>query len=241
MICSRMLRYFYKLKYTEKKFRFPQFFIMTMKDHKSVCEILFIENDNSFYNALRKEIENDLSKCFIYNYTKNILFETAVDLNRFHLIVFDLEDKRTDLELLRQLQEKNPSLPLMIICSELDKEVLLYSLLYGSKGCLLKNDRIEDIKDHLLSSLFGSHISVSDGVFEYMMNASPSKYFIKKYAHRLTDKESNIVFMLQCGLSQKDIAGKLSIAQGTVNQYLNNIYNKLNVNSKGELMNKLFQ
>lgn len=209
-----------------------------------IRNILFIEDDSRFYIQLRYALESERSKCVTHTSSKvNLIQRGVFGFDQYDLVVFDYVDKNADLELLYYLQSASAVVPfpLIIICSTLDKVMLLQAFGEGTRGCLYKKNVVEDLKDYLLSSFYSTHIAICPAVFEYMLNVSPPEYFIKKFAYRLTERESSIVVLLQSGLSQKDIGAKLSIATGTVNQYLNAIYNKLNVNSKGELMYKLFQ
>lgn len=55
--------------------------------------------------------------------------------------------------------------------------------------------------------------------------------------HRqLTRRESEIVILIVGGQRNKDIARELSIAENTVEQHLVHIYQKLNVQSRVELV-----
>lgn len=217
--------------------------MMRKRYHNSIRNILFIEDDPGFYDQLRHEVETGLGKCITYHHSKeDILTRDSIDYRYFDLVVFDYAGKSNDADIMNYLQSVSnvDTFPIILICSVLDREMILRSFSQGIRGCLCRNDSMEDLRDHLLSSLFSDHILISPFVFHYLWNVFPSEYFIKKFAYRLTDRESSIVVMLQSGMSQKKIGEKLAIATGTVNQYLTSIYNKLNVRSKGELMEKLF-
>jgi DNA-binding CsgD family transcriptional regulator len=56
-------------------------------------------------------------------------------------------------------------------------------------------------------------------------------------AFKITDREFEIIDLTISGYSNKDIAEKLGITERTVETHLNNIYNKLAIKSKVELLN----
>src|SRR5690606_37757507 len=57
-------------------------------------------------------------------------------------------------------------------------------------------------------------------------------------AERLTPREIEIVSLLQDGLSYKQVAEQTHISVDTVKYHIRNIYGKLQINSRTELINK---
>lgn len=57
----------------------------------------------------------------------------------------------------------------------------------------------------------------------------------------LTPRERDVVALLCNGLSNKAIAGRLSIAEGTVKIHVHNVFQKLNVLSRAQLVADLAQ
>lgn len=62
-----------------------------------------------------------------------------------------------------------------------------------------------------------------------------TEFFIKKYS--ITDKEVEVIELLLNGLTYKQIAEKLYIANKTVDNHIQNIYKKLEITSKIQLFN----
>jgi len=56
---------------------------------------------------------------------------------------------------------------------------------------------------------------------------------------KLTDREKYIVSLISQGMSNKDIGNELSISLSTVKTHINNIYKKLHVTSRSDMLNKL--
>lgn len=55
---------------------------------------------------------------------------------------------------------------------------------------------------------------------------------------KLTDREKFIVSLISQGMSNKDIGNELSISLSTVKTHINNIYKKLDVTSRSDMLNK---
>jgi DNA-binding CsgD family transcriptional regulator len=58
--------------------------------------------------------------------------------------------------------------------------------------------------------------------------------------HELTDRELEIVLGLARGHATKEIADRLYISAHTVRDHIKTIFTKVDVNSRGELVGKLF-
>ncbi len=55
----------------------------------------------------------------------------------------------------------------------------------------------------------------------------------------LTDQEKNVVALIETGKTNKEIAMALSISLSTTKTHINNIYKKMQVNSRSELLKTL--
>ena len=64
---------------------------------------------------------------------------------------------------------------------------------------------------------------------------STDKY---EFLQSLTEREKEVVYGLLKGLSYKLIAEKMEISINTVRKHIRNIYTKLDINSKGQLLGK---
>ena len=56
---------------------------------------------------------------------------------------------------------------------------------------------------------------------------------------KLTEREKFIVSLISQGMTNKDIGNELSISLSTVKTHVNNIYKKLHVTSRTDMLNKL--
>ncbi len=54
--------------------------------------------------------------------------------------------------------------------------------------------------------------------------------------HDLTERESEVVPLIVEGMGNKQIAGRLCISTKTVNNHIYNLYRKLEINSRFELL-----
>jgi len=120
-----------------------------------------------------------------------------------------------------------------------DKETIFQALCAGASGYLLKDTPLAKIEEQLLEvmdggSVMSPHVArMVIGYFNPLLDKKETKE-----ADRLTQREIEIISMLQHGASYKTVAERLFISVDTVKFHIRNIYSKLQINSRSELINK---
>lgn len=120
-----------------------------------------------------------------------------------------------------------------------DKEAIFQALCAGASGYLLKNTPLLQVENRLMEVLDGG--SVMSPHVARMVIGHFNPHLDKAYVtdtERLTPREIEIVSMLQNGDSYKIVAEKFFISVDTVKFHIRNIYGKLQINSRTELINK---
>ena len=105
----------------------------------------------------------------------------------------------------------------MILTTFDDDDLVQKALTEGAKGYFIKNHKPEDLKQMIRSIHQGAKV-MDEQVFDKFVDAGirPSK---EKY----TAREIEIIEAVASGLSNKEIAEKLFISEGTVKNYISNI------------------
>jgi DNA-binding NarL/FixJ family response regulator len=102
----------------------------------------------------------------------------------------------------------------------------------GANGFCLKSESSKEFAHHV-DTMFKLGNSVSLSLLPLMINYFQKKSIVEEV---LTGKEINIAKELSAGLSYKMIAERVGISIDGVKFYLQKIYRKLDLNSKGELI-----
>ncbi|MFZ7134206.1 MAG: LuxR family transcriptional regulator [Eubacteriales bacterium] len=91
------------------------------------------------------------------------------------------------------------------------------------------------ILNHQLTKIFNNHMFLVN--FSKMKDSEQEKTVLRlQYNDRLTEKEREVVQLLLKGYTYKGIAESLYISQNTMKYHTKNIYQKLHINSKMELI-----
>ena len=144
------------------------------------------------------------------------------------------------LDIIRLLKNEYPYTKIIILTGDSSDESIYSALLQGSDGYLLKPISISTLKDNFnLISSGGS--AISPYVAKRLINKLQINSMINKYYTNtiLTKRETEVINEILKGSTYKEIANELNISFNTVNDHIKKIYEKLNVNSKTELVLKL--
>jgi DNA-binding NarL/FixJ family response regulator len=144
-----------------------------------------------------------------------------------------------DLAGISYLRKKFPAARIVMLNSVEERETILEALRLGVAGCISKSGRLLDIYEGILG-VYREGGYLSPGTAQLLISEfqkSPEQGF----KGILTDRESELVELLKDGLSYRDIAERMYITVHTVNHHLRKIYEKLNVNSRSELLARLYR
>lgn len=139
---------------------------------------------------------------------------------------------------IRMIKGQYPEIQFLVLSIYHDVAKIFPALRAGAAGYLLKNTSIAEI--------IGALQQVRDGGSP--MSPQIARLVIDEFTGRaeleevkdelLTSREHEIVVGLVDGLSYKMIAGRMDISLQTVRYHIRNIYSKLHVHSKGEVISK---
>jgi DNA-binding NarL/FixJ family response regulator len=137
---------------------------------------------------------------------------------------------------LRSLSRKKKNLKVLAITEALSKTEMNTALNSGVNSYLLKECDREEIIEAIVATLNNERFLC--GKITSVLTSEPeiaeSKALIRTYACEgfgVTEREIEIIKYIAEGLSNKQIADKLSLSTHTVNTHRKNIMNKLDVNN----------
>ena len=161
----------------------------------------------------------------------------AVRAHRPDVLVLDVRMPRKDgLEVLRELAREHSATHVVLLTAMLDESQLLEAVRLGVSGVILK-----EMAPHLLVKCVqkvhgGGQWLELNAVFRALNNAMKREAGTREVAAALTPRELQVVGMIVKGARNKEIAERLFITEGTVKIHLHNIYEKLTVAGRVELI-----
>ena len=134
-----------------------------------------------------------------------------------------------------------PNAHLVILSGNTDNDIIWQSIAKGASGYLLKPVSFKEIKKQIEIVKNGGAL-ISPEIAQVLIGKVNKLGKEKRSSYendKLTVRENEVLAQLVNGLAYKEIANVLGISVTTVNDHIKNIYNKLNVNSKAELISKI--
>ena len=145
----------------------------------------------------------------------------------------------SDISGLPMIKEKLPDVDTMMFAIYDDPGRIFESLCAGATGYLLKSKPLARIKESI-HSLHGGGSPISPEIARKVIEKfNPQQESMKESP--LTAREKEVVIGLVDGLSYKMIADRLFISFETARQHIKNIYSKLDVHCKAEVISKSFR
>ena len=158
---------------------------------------------------------------------------------RIDLLLCDIGlPKKTGIELTWYVKRKAPGTEVVMFTVFDEKESIFQALCAGASGYLLKNTSLPKMEEQLREVMSGGSVmspAVARMVFRHFNPFLDARKVHEE--NRLTPREIAIVSMLQKGDSYKQTAEHLGVSMDTVKYHIRNIYSKLHVSSRAELMN----
>ena len=142
----------------------------------------------------------------------------------------------------RIIHDKYPDIKILILTTFDDDEYVEFSLQNGAIGYLLKNRPAEELIDSI-KALAKGIIQIDPAVSRKILHAErnrDSEDFNQRLSW-LTKREREILSLLVQAKRIVSIADDLSIAEQTVRNHISNIYFKLNIHDRMEIINYVNQ
>ena len=139
----------------------------------------------------------------------------------------------TGLDAGEKILKSDKNAKLLYLSTFSDDEYIVKALNIGAKGYILKQD-FEGIAPALEAVMNGQSV-FGDSVISKLPILIQSTTDFKYEAYDIYEKEQEIIEFVAAGLSNKEIAGKLFLSEGTVRNYISCILDKLNLRDRTQL------
>ena len=149
------------------------------------------------------------------------------------------------IELIGIMKKRYPTIKILVLTTFYDDTYITEAITGGADGYLLKDSGKEAILGAVNQILCGTAV-FDQKVMNRMMvlmarngSADGTKNRDNEQDYELTEREKEICSLLVEGLTNKQIADKLYISEGTVKNYISNVYDKTGIHDRVKLIIEL--
>jgi DNA-binding NarL/FixJ family response regulator len=164
----------------------------------------------------------------------------AVPSQQLDVILMDIHLPGKDgIQCIKELKPGCPDTQFLMCTSFEDTDSVFRALKAGATGYLTKTTQPSKILDAIVEVHKGGSPMSSHIARKVVASFQPDNGQNKEL-QKLSEREKEILSELSQGLRYKEIADKLFLSTETVRTHIRNIYEKLQVNSRTEALNKTF-
>jgi two-component system, NarL family, response regulator DevR len=140
----------------------------------------------------------------------------------------------------REILAEAPDCGVLFLTSYSDRDAVLSAAFAGARGYLLKEIGTETLVQSIRAAAAGQTIldvSVNEQVIAWM-KANAGEEAQPSGASQLSAQERRVVLLVAEGKSNKEIAAALELSPKTVRNYLSNVFDKLQLSRRAEIITK---
>lgn len=150
------------------------------------------------------------------------------------ILLTDIQMKGiSGLEATETILKKHAEAKILLLTTFLDDEYIIQALKLGAKGYLLKHD-YESILPALEAVYSGQSVFGTEIISKLPELLNSSHKFDYTY-YDINERELRVIELIADGLSNKEIASRLYLSEGTVRNYLSTILEKLQLHNRTQL------
>ncbi len=143
------------------------------------------------------------------------------------IVLMDIRMPKMDgIEACARIKKAHPGVKVVMLTTFHDFRHVHQALLAGASGYLLKTDDIEK-QLATLKAVFNGQALISEAALEAFTATAPDE--------RLTERENSCMALIANGYSNKEIARRLFIGEGTVRNVISVILDKLSLRDRTQI------
>lgn len=197
-------------------------------------KVLIVDDDFFINTALKTILEADpeIQVCGSGKNGKEAI--SLYDSLHPDILLMDIRMEEMDgLAASKEILSRYPQARILLLTTFLDDEYIIQALKLGAKGYLLKQDYNSIIP--ALKAIYSGQTVYGSEITAKLPGLLTSQKSFPWEDYHIGPRELEVIDLVAQGLSNKEIAGKLYLSEGTVRNYLSAILEKLELRDRTQL------
>ncbi len=198
---------------------------------------MLIEDHGDFRESLNFLLNsNESFRCIAYAKAEDALEMLNDDMP--DVVIMDINlPGISGIECTKRIKQKYPAIQVLMCTVNEDDEKIFQALQAGASGYLLKRSAIDEIFSSINDVCNGGS-PMTPSIARKVVSSFMPQTDQSNLAATLSARENEILDLLAEGKRIKEIADKIFVSVNTVRTHIRHIYDKLQVNSRVEALNK---
>lgn len=188
-------------------------------------KILILDDEELYVTGLKELLKRFNIECDVDAYCDYLAVKNNVDFNMYDLIFITKTNKIDMQSLIKTITNSNTKSKIVIFTSEyISSDVKTY-MAFNVAGYISKkysNDKIFNIINLIMLN----------------ENYFPNNLIMKSFNNIVTNKQIDVIKLINKGLSNKQMAYELNISESTVKVHITNILKRMNCFNRVQMINK---
>lgn len=204
-----------------------------------MIRLAIVDDQSIICEGLKKILETYEDICVVATGENG---REAIELCRKYTVDVLLLDIRmpvlNGVESVKLIKECCPDIKIIMLTTFEDEEYIIEALSSGASGYLFK-DIHYDVLAQSIRNVYSGQFIMPQKVAQVLIKNLKSEKTSQSDKYNLTERENQILDLLKQGFSNKQIASALFISEGTVKNYVSNIYVKTSTKDRNSLLEQL--
>lgn len=212
--------------------------------------MLLVEDDLNFAHWAQTELQRDCQDLILvvcHHLAAAKVWLQTPDASQLAMAVVDLHlGHDCGVELLHQLHQSHPQVPLLVVTSVETPHEALAAIKAGAQGYVLKNTVDKDLS-RAVEQLRAGGSPINPGIAFLLLDAFRSRAEVVDDADlaidnaaaaletKLSQRELEVLKLVARGYADKEVAVRLGISPSTVDTHVRSIFRKFSVHSRSQL------
>lgn len=159
-----------------------------------------------------------------------------------NVVLMDIRMPEMDgIECIKKIKMDRPNIAVITLTTFDDDEYIYDSIKFGARGYLLKSIKPDELIHAVRIVANGGSFMTPDittKAFEFFSDMAKANYKLNgdmKSVNKLQHNEKEIIKLVGCGYSNKEISSEMYLSDGTIRNYISGILSKLNLRDRTQM------